>query len=168
MAIAANGERQLVELKAVDAAYPLSRHRRHHHGPPPTSPRRDGIVADPLVLDRLGVKPGAPIRLGQGTFTLRAALTSEPDRVAGPAILGPRVMIAMAALPATGLVQPGSLLAYDLRVASSRPAPTRPPPPTPSAPPSQHRLAHPRHQPTPPPVSAASSTRPASSSPSSA
>ena len=115
MAIAANGERQLVELKAVDSAYPLVGTADTSAGPLQAQLADGGIVADPLVLDRLGVKAGAPIRLGQGTFTLRGALTSEPDRVAGPAILGPRVMISMAALPATGLVQPGSLLNYDLR-----------------------------------------------------
>ena len=115
MAIAANGERQLVELKAVDAAYPLVGTAETTAGDLHTLLATDGIVADPLVLDRLGVKAGAPIRLGQGTFTLRGALSSEPDRVAGPAILGPRVMISMAALPATGLVQPGSLLSYNLR-----------------------------------------------------
>ncbi len=47
---------------------------------------------------------------------LRAALTDEPDHASGFAILGPRVMIAMGALPATGLVQPGSLLDYAWRV----------------------------------------------------
>ena len=115
MAIAANGERQLVELKAVDTAYPLVGAAGTSGGDLHTLLAGDGIAADPLVLDRLGVKSGAVIRLGQGSFTLRGALTSEPDRVAGPAILGPRVMISMAALPATGLVQPGSLLSYNLR-----------------------------------------------------
>ena len=115
MAIAANGERQLVELKAVDTAYPLVGTAETTAGDLQALLASDGIVADPLVLDRLGVEAGAPIRLGQGTFTLRGALTHEPDRVSGPAILGPRVMIAIAALPATGLVQPGSLLNYTLR-----------------------------------------------------
>ena len=115
MAIAANGERQLVELKAVDTAYPLVGTAETTAGDLHSLLASNGIVADPLVLDRLGVQAGAPIRLGQGTFTLRGALTSEPDRVAGPAILGPRVMISMAALPATGLIQPGSLLSYNLR-----------------------------------------------------
>ena len=116
MAIAANGERQLVELKAVDAAYPLVGAAETSAGSLQSALAQGGIVADPLVFDRLGVGQGAPIRLGEGSFILRAALTREPDRVAGPAILGPRVMIALASLPATGLVQPGSLLAYDLRV----------------------------------------------------
>ena len=115
MAIAANGERQLVELKAVDAGYPLVGAAQTSAGPLQALLAGGGIVADPLVLDRLGIKVGDTLRLGQGSFAVRGTLTSEPDRVAGPAILGPRVMISMAALPATGLVQPGSLLSYNLR-----------------------------------------------------
>ncbi|MBV8911970.1 MAG: FtsX-like permease family protein [Acetobacteraceae bacterium] len=119
MLVAENGERQLVELKAVDPRYPLVGHAELQYGALPSELAEragmPGLVADPLVLDRLGVKPGAQLRLGRATFELRGALLREPDRVAGPAIFGPRVMIAAAALPATELVQPGSLLNYDLR-----------------------------------------------------
>ena len=94
MLIAANGERQLVELKAVDPAYPLvgtadvaERHAagrlwRAQDGVP-------GLVAEPVVLDRLGIKPGALVRLGRSTFAVRGALLREPDRVAAFTILGP-------------------------------------------------------------------------------
>jgi putative ABC transport system permease protein len=119
MVIAPNGERQLVELKAVDPAYPLVGAAETDAGPlDPLLADRDGVpglVADPVIVDRLGVKQGARLRLGQAAFALRGGLLREPDRVAGPAILGPRVMISQAALPSTGLVQPGSLLNYDLR-----------------------------------------------------
>ena len=76
MLIAANGERQLVELKAVDPPIRWSgtaevdgRHAarrcwRRRTGVP-------GLVAEPVVLDRLGVKPGALVRLGRSTFALR-------------------------------------------------------------------------------------------------
>ncbi len=120
MLIAANGERQLVELKAVDAPYPLVGAAEVRGGVLREAlAERDGVpglVAEPVVLDRLGVAPGALVRLGRGTFQLRGALTSEPDRVAAPTVLGPRVIIAAPALAATELVQPGSLLNYDLRV----------------------------------------------------
>ena len=119
MAIAPNGERSLVELKAVDGAYPLvgaaDLGGNNLHAALTDRGGKFGMVADPVVLDRLQVKQGASIRLGQGIFTLDAALKREPDRIAGPAIFGPRVMIAEAALPSTGLVQPGSLLNYELR-----------------------------------------------------
>ena len=115
-----SGERQLVELKAVDLAYPLVGAAAVSAGPLQDAlSERDGVaglVAEQVVLDRLGVQPGALLRLGRSTVQLRGVLQSEPDRVATPTIFGPRATIAAAALPATELVQPGSLLNYDLRV----------------------------------------------------
>ena len=113
MMIAPGGARQLVELKAVDDAYPLV--GAATLDPPGTLALEGAVVADPLVADRLGIHPGDQVRLGRATLTFRAALTQEPDKVAGPAILGPRAMISAADLPATDLIQPGSLLTYDLR-----------------------------------------------------
>ncbi len=116
MLVAPTGARMLVELKAVDPVWPLV-------GAASLDPAQNvqaalaagGVVADPLVLQRLGIVPGARVRLGNATLSLRAALTSEPDRVASPSILGPRVLIGLATLPATGLVQPGSIVQYRLR-----------------------------------------------------
>ncbi len=116
----ASGERQLIELKAVDGAYPLVGAAVVSSGTLQDAlAERDGVaglVAEQVVLDRLGVKPGALVRVGRSTVQLRGVLLTEPDRVATPTILGPRALIAAAALPATELVQPGSLLNYDLRV----------------------------------------------------
>ena len=114
MLVAPNGERQLVELKAVDPAYPLVGTATVEPGPLQTA-LATGLVAEPIVLDRLGVKPGDTLRLGSTTITVRGTLATEPDRVAAPTLLAPRAMIALSALPATQLVQPGSLLNYDLR-----------------------------------------------------
>ena len=122
MLVAASGERQLVELKAVDAVYPLVGEVRLD----PPVPLRDalaerdgrlGLVAQPLVLERLGLKPGDTVRLGLGTFEVRAALLAEPDRAGASAIMAPRAMISAAGLPGAGLVQPGSLFNQDLRAA---------------------------------------------------
>ncbi|WP_245906190.1 ABC transporter permease [Teichococcus aestuarii] len=120
MAIAPSGERSLVELKAVDGAYPL-------YGAlalePALPPERGGRLApgevalDPLVAERLGVAPGDEIRLGEARLRHAGTIRSEPDKVASPAILGPRAMIAMESLPATALIQPGSLVQYEYRIA---------------------------------------------------
>ena len=116
MLITPAGERQLVELKAVDAAYPLVGDTTLTPPTPlQTALANGGLVAEPLVLDRLRIQPGAPIRLGQTTLVARATLDSEPDRIGAPALLAPRAMISIATLPATALVQPGSLLSHDLR-----------------------------------------------------
>ena len=114
MLVASGGERQLVELKAVDSAYPLVGTATVDSTPLQTA-LSGGLVAEPIVLDRLGVKPGDTLRLGSTTITVRGTLTTEPDRVAAPTLLAPRAMIALPALAATQLVQPGSLLNYDLR-----------------------------------------------------
>ena len=74
-----------------------------------------GLLAEKLVLDRLGLHPGDGVRLGNAAFTVRGELLAEPDRVAAPLILGPRVLIAAAALQSTGLIAPGSMVQYAVR-----------------------------------------------------
>ncbi len=59
---------------------------------------------------------GDTIHIGDGSFVLRAELTHEPDSVSGIYELGPRVMVAKAALPSTGLIVPGTLAEYSYRV----------------------------------------------------
>ena len=125
MLIAPSGERMLVDLKAVDPAWPLvGAAGLRPAGPLAAALAAEGgaegggffgLLAQPLVLDRLGLHVGDTVRLGRASFTLRGALTDEPDRVATASIFGPRVLIAAAALPATGLVQPGSMLEHGLR-----------------------------------------------------
>ena len=98
--VAPSGERTLIELKAVDAAWPLvgaaatsrpSRSPKHWR-----TGRHFGLLADPLVLDRLGLKTGDIARLGTATHAGRR----RADRRAGPrrdaAIFGPRVLISQA------------------------------------------------------------------------
>ncbi len=122
MARTADGGTALVEVKAVDGAYPLFGAARLD----PTLPIPDvlamrdgafGAAADPLLLARLDLKPGARFTLGAATIELRAALTSEPDRLsAGGFGLGPRLMISPEALHATGLLQPGSQVRWHYRL----------------------------------------------------
>jgi len=116
------GDRLLVDLKVVDGAWPLvgaadiapaqsvADALAPHDGVP-------GLVADPLVLARLHLAPGDQVTLGRQVFQLRGALEQEPDRITGGFTIGPRVLISAEALPATGLIQPGSLVSWDARAA---------------------------------------------------
>jgi putative ABC transport system permease protein len=110
----------LVEVKAVDDAYPLFGAVTSDPSLPlPALRERDGVfgaVADPLLLARLGLKTGDRIALGNAEFELRGALTGEPDKLAGGISLGPRLLIGTAALHATGLLQPGSLVRWQYRL----------------------------------------------------
>jgi putative ABC transport system permease protein len=116
-------ERQLIELKAVDAAWPLL-------GAPSFTPDQkladvlycedDGVcgaAVEQSLLDRLHVARGDLIRIGDATFRVMGILNSEPDRISTGFSLGPRVLIATKALTATHLVQVGSLEDYTYRIA---------------------------------------------------
>jgi putative ABC transport system permease protein len=122
MAIADSGaSRSLIELKAIDGAYPLYGAVALDPAQPldPALAQRDGAwgaVVAPALLDRLRLKLGDAIRIGSGRFILRATLAHEPDSVSGIFELGPRVMVSQPALAATGLLAPGSLVAYAYRL----------------------------------------------------
>jgi putative ABC transport system permease protein len=121
MARTSEGRATLVEVKAVDAAYPLYGTVRTDAAAPLAdllARRGDafGAVADPALLARLDLKPGARITIGQATLELSAALTAEPDKLAGGLEFGPRVLMSEAALRASGLMQPGSLVRWRYRV----------------------------------------------------
>lgn len=129
MLVAPSGDRQLIELKAVDDAWPLIGAPRM--APVQTLPEalamRDGLpglLADPIVLDRLGLKTGDTVRLGTARFRVSGALAFEPDRVATPSLFGPRVLIAAEHLDATGLVSPGAIVRNAVRVVLAQPAAT--------------------------------------------
>lgn len=116
-----DNRRHLVELKAVDRAYPLYGDLAFDRDLPRETllGKIDdvwGAAADPALLDDLGIRPGDKIRLGEAGFEIRARIRTEPDRGIAPSIFGPRVLIDDGALAATGLVRPGSLIRYDVHL----------------------------------------------------
>ena len=122
MTRAAGDRLALVELKAVDGAYPLYGEMRLE--PAMTLgdalAQRDGAfgaAVDSALLSRLGLNQGGRLQLGSATLEIRAVIETEPDRLAGGIDFGPRVIISDAALRATGLVKPGSLVRWHYRVA---------------------------------------------------
>ena len=125
MAIAGDKGSGLVELKAVDAAYPTVGDLVTE----PAAPAGDllaerdgafGAIADPALLIRLDLKAGDRVSVGAATFAIRASLVSEPDKIASGVGFGPRFLVSQAALRATGLLQPGSLVRWTYRL--ERPA----------------------------------------------
>ena len=123
MARRPDGEaRSLVELKAVDAAYPLFGRLALDDGRalPDALARRGGdfgAAVDPRLLERLGLAIGDRVRVGDATLVLTARIRREPDRGTGIFNLGPRLLVSRDALGETGLLQPGSLAHYHYRVA---------------------------------------------------
>ncbi len=120
------GDRTLVELKAVDGFYPLVGHvdlngatLQNGGDLRQALAQRDGVwgaAVEPATLARLGIKPGDRIAIGDQSYAVRGVITAEPDRATNVFTLGPRVMVSLDSLSATGLVQPGSLIRYQYRV----------------------------------------------------
>lgn len=113
----ANEMTALVEIKAIDDLYPL--YGTVDLAPPgdlAAALAGDGVAADPVLLERLDLRLGDRIRIGEKDFAITATITKEPDRISDGLALGPRVMMSEASLAATGLIQPGSLITWKYRV----------------------------------------------------
>jgi len=111
------GATLLVELKAVERAYPL--YGRVETTPPEPldallSDRADrgGAVVEAPLLQRLGLAVGGELEIGSARFIVTGVLVREPDRAGGLVTLGPHVLVGDRALERTGLVQTGSRVRY--------------------------------------------------------
>ena len=118
----AGGAPSLVELKAVDGAYPLfGAARLEPEGVLAEALGHDGeswgAVAEVSLLSRLGLELGDRVRVGDATYRLSAIIAVEPDRATAGFGLGPRLMVSLESLPETGLVRQGSLIRYHYRAA---------------------------------------------------
>ena len=123
MARTPDGRSQLVELRAVDSAYPL-------YGQITLLPggasnlsqaigKQDGLYGAAVSADlagRLGLRPGDALEFGDGHFRVGALLDEEPDRAGRGFIFGSSVLISREALMETGLAQPGSIVDYEYRI----------------------------------------------------
>lgn len=126
MLVTEAGEAQLVELQSVDGAYPLYGTLRFAPElalAEATAERdgRHGVVLDRVLAERLAVKPGDRIELGDASLEVRALIVRQPDRSLRADWSGPPVLISAAALDATGLLRPGSRPAYRYRVRAEEP-----------------------------------------------
>ncbi|MBY3379988.1 ABC transporter permease [Rhizobium laguerreae] len=116
-------DQALVEVKAVDDAYPL-------YGKFVTEPDYPlaallsgqggtyGAVAAPLLLDRLGLAIGDELLLGNVKLSITGTVKTEPDALSEGFGFAPRLLVSRQALQASGLIQTGSLVehAYKIRL----------------------------------------------------
>ncbi|OBZ94279.1 glycosyl transferase family 1 [Pararhizobium polonicum] len=111
----------LVELKAVDGAYPLYGRLESE----PAAPLGDllaehggvyNALAAPLLLERLGIQTGDEFLLGNARLRIAGVITREPDALSDGFGFAPRLLLSADALAASGLVQTGSLVAHVYKV----------------------------------------------------
>lgn len=114
---------QLVEIKAVSKDYPLRGVLRL--APALNAADRataeipaQGLAwADERLTTTLNLARGSRLRLGQMQVTVDAVLTMEPDRGIQLFAIAPRLLIPLADLPRTGLLQAGSRASFRLHLA---------------------------------------------------
>jgi len=116
-------QRALVQVKAVDGAYPLYGRVELAGGGSlaaalATRDGLPGLVAQRILIDRFGLERGDVLRLGTQDFRLSDELLVEPDAAASGFGLGPRVIVLLKDLADSGLLTEGSLFdsSYRLRL----------------------------------------------------
>ncbi|MBF9032611.1 drug:proton antiporter [Rhodobacterales bacterium HKCCE2091] len=117
----ADGANALTQVRGVDGVWPL-------YGSAGLSPeipvsealagdgRLPGAIMDPVLAERLGIAVGDTFRLGVQDFRLSALLTFEPDAGGSGFSLGPRTVVPMDGLAASGLLAPGTLYESNYRL----------------------------------------------------
>ena len=112
------GASALAEIKAVDAAYPLTGTLTTADGQNASALLRDGAsaIVDRLLAERLGIGIGDRLMLGDGEVVIKDYVGQEPDKLASQAAYGPRVLISLDTLARTGLAKPGSLTRWVYRI----------------------------------------------------
>ncbi|MDM5178608.1 FtsX-like permease family protein [Massilia sp. DJPM01] len=131
MAQAGEGEQSvslLAAVKAVSPAYPLRGQLRITTSMEQASaalgqktdstPAAGTVWVDPNIVSALKTGVGGRMRVGDKEFTIAQLIASEPDRGPSFANFSPRVMLPLADLAATGLVENGSRVTYRLQVSA--------------------------------------------------
>lgn len=114
---------QLAEIKAVGDGYPLRGALRIAPAPNAGDAPARGIPAagaiwiDERLASALAARVGDRIAVGRQSLRVDAVLTLEPDRGINFFSVAPRLLMNLADLQATGLLQVGSRVGYRLLVA---------------------------------------------------
>ena len=115
-----DGESRLVTLKAVAPGYPLRgvlQVGRMAEAAQDTVPARGQVWVDQALLDALGLESGDLLGLGERQLRVTGIIEREPDRGAGFMNFAPRVLMNIADLESTALVQPASRITWRMAVA---------------------------------------------------
>ena len=126
--VLAGDDSQLVQVKAVDDAYPLRGQIRLKtdldaaEQPAGGPPGQGTAWVEPRLLYVLGADVGAGIDLGEARFSADRLIAYEPDRGGNFFQIAPRVMIRLDDVPATGLVTEASRVRHRLLLAGPRDA----------------------------------------------
>ncbi|OHC61964.1 MAG: ABC transporter permease [Rhodocyclales bacterium GWA2_65_20] len=126
--VASDGKTQLAEIKAVSAGYPLRGALRvapalnASDAETRAVPATGQVWPDERLAAALDAGAASTVRVGALSLEPSAILTLDPDRGMNFFAFAPRLLLNLADLPATGLIQPGSRVSYRLHFAGGRDA----------------------------------------------
>ena len=103
---------QLASVKAVDDIYPM--YGDLQTSPPGLKPPPGTVLLASRLMALLNLKPGDSIDVGDAMLKIAGEVVREPDGGFNPFQLAPRLLMNLADIPATELVQPGSRVEYRL------------------------------------------------------
>ncbi|ARR56882.1 ABC transporter permease [Rhizorhabdus wittichii DC-6] len=106
----------LAELKSVDDRWPLYGALRLEPGALAPRPADLDAMLAPALAERLSLRIGDSVRIGETSFRVAGLIAEEPDRVGEGFTLGPSILVSREGLAATRLVQPGSLFTARYRI----------------------------------------------------
>jgi len=110
-----SGKVKLVELRAVEAGFPMYGAIELQSGQPfsPAMLANGGLLAPPEFLLEMGVSAGDTVKLGGRAFTIRGVVTKDRIERGGQAFsFGPRLYVSIADLKTLGLLGFGSSASY--------------------------------------------------------
>lgn len=105
-----------VELKAVDAAYPLHGALTLKDGRSVGNPAPGEAWLSADAADRLGLAPGARFRVGGSSLKVGGIVAEEPDRLGEGFQFGPTVIVDGRMPVEAGLLAPGSMYRTKVRL----------------------------------------------------
>jgi putative ABC transport system permease protein len=109
-----------VELKAVDAGWPLVGQFKLQDGRSASAPPADSAWLAEGAAERLGVKPGDSVTIGSLPLKVGGIIADEPDRLGEGFTLGPVVIVAADVPQRAGLTAPGAMYRSKYRIAMSK------------------------------------------------
>lgn len=120
--VMASGQAQLADIKAVSGTYPLrgklaSRADSEADSESTRGPAAGTVWLDERLATALNARPGDTVTVGGRSLPVAAILTREPDRGVNFFSLAPRLMMHLDDVAATGLVQFGARIRYQLMLA---------------------------------------------------
>ena len=125
ISMASGRESSLAGVKAVTENYPVRGRLRvakalgQPDAPAERGPAPGEVYLEERLITALEAPVGSRIKLGRAEFTVAAVLTLEPERSTNFFNIAPRLIMNIADVPSTALIQTGSRVSYYLYAAGT-------------------------------------------------